>query len=418
MAFANGLRPIFRAAADDEHDQIGSNSSTPPGAATPRPDLTDKRLPGILHSYFGQVCDLFPGRPKPTMNPFSTQVSSVEAQSGEEKQESTQQSEQKLGGNGLPTAPCSPQLGTSGQDESPPLLPHERLTSSPHPPVPPIPQSSNLSFYPTPPASSSSSIHQSGKEELVSNDINKNSFELALPPKEDGNILDITPTRSRRHTLAHSTPLCSVVTPSTVPAAHISKPSPRHQSHCAPNSLLKSFSASRPSSTPQSDEIVKKLTEGSMPSQNTPPQTPRTRSAEDKKSRTPLAQEKKAASDDADATSVPPPRGQFRVAITEGRGLRPSTDPYVVCQFQWSEYISEGPKEEKKSADINPAAMAIRRSDSDMGRPMAIPMRSRQSSNTGHSSDPKDHGKQVTNPKWDHEAILSVLRIPSYLDMC
>src|SRR5262249_44794890 len=40
---------------DDLHDQIGSNSPTPSGVATPRPDLHDKRLPGIMHSYFGQV---------------------------------------------------------------------------------------------------------------------------------------------------------------------------------------------------------------------------------------------------------------------------------------------------------------------------------------------------------------------------
>src|ERR1700761_3685761 len=41
--------------ADDENDHIDSTSSTPPGAVTPRPDLTDKRLPGIVHSCFGQV---------------------------------------------------------------------------------------------------------------------------------------------------------------------------------------------------------------------------------------------------------------------------------------------------------------------------------------------------------------------------
>jgi len=39
---------------DDDHEHIGSASSTPPnGTATPRPDLHDKRLPG-LSSYFAQ----------------------------------------------------------------------------------------------------------------------------------------------------------------------------------------------------------------------------------------------------------------------------------------------------------------------------------------------------------------------------
>ena len=42
-----------------------------------------------------------------------------------------------------------------------------------------------------------------------------------------------------------------------------------------------------------------------------------------------------------------------------------------------------------------------------MGRAMAIPMKSRQSSTTS-VPDQKSfkNGKQVTDPKWDHEAVL------------
>jgi protein-serine/threonine kinase len=86
-----------------------------------------------------------------------------------------------------------------------------------------------------------------------------------------------------------------------------------------------------------------------------------------------------------------------------------------VCQFQWAEYISEGPRNDaapKQSGEKgrNPGGMAIRRTDSEMGKPMAIPMRSRQSSNNGTSSDPREIGtfKEVTNPKWEHDAILYV----------
>jgi protein-serine/threonine kinase len=52
--------------------------------------------------------------------------------------------------------------------------------------------------------------------------------------------------------------------------------------------------------------------------------------------------------------------------------------------------------------------LAINRTDSDMGRPMAIPMRSRQSSNSGTSSDPKENGQlqETANPKWEHDTIL------------
>ena len=51
----------------------------------------------------------------------------------------------------------------------------------------------------------------------------------------------------------------------------------------------------------------------------------------------------------------------------------------------------------------------ITRSGSDSGRPMAIPMKSRQSSNTSLSDyrDFKVKGRRsFTNPKWDTEAVL------------
>jgi len=103
------------------------------------------------------------------------------------------------------------------------------------------------------------------------------------------------------------------------------------------------------------------------------------------------------------------PKGKLSVSISEGRGLRPSIDPYVVCQFQWAEYISDGPRNDASKKDKrNAGPLHIRRADGDLGKPMAIPMRSRQSSNNGTSSDPRENGNMsdVTNPKWEHEAIL------------
>jgi protein-serine/threonine kinase len=52
--------------------------------------------------------------------------------------------------------------------------------------------------------------------------------------------------------------------------------------------------------------------------------------------------------------------------------------------------------------------MQMKRTESQMGGPMAIPMKSRQSSNSGHSSDPRENGslEEVTNPNWEHEAML------------
>lgn len=276
---------------DDSHDQIGSTSSTPPGATTPRPDPTDKRLPGILHSYFGQVRDsLMPQRKSSAANPPPAQVSSSSSSSS-----------------------SSPHSPSTAQDRPEPV--EEEKESQP-----------------------------------------------------------------RTNTLPSPTPSASSRTPST--------------------SLL----------TGESE----KLTEGAFaPPQNqaTPPQTPRTRSHESKPKPSSLSRTSNASDKSKESASkspvVGPPKGKLAITISEGRGLRPSVDPYVVCQFQWAEYISDGPQRDA-SKKGRPAAMQMKRTESEMGRPMAIPMRSRQSSNSGHSSDPRENGglEEVTNPKWEHEAIL------------
>ncbi|KAF2678376.1 Pkinase-domain-containing protein [Lentithecium fluviatile CBS 122367] len=286
---ASALLTPRRATNDEEHDQIGSNSSTPPGASTPRPDPTDKRLPGILHSYFGQVRDsLIPRRKSSAVN----------------------------------TCPA------------------------PRP----------------------------------------------LQEKD-----------------AESTRLRSNMLPSPTPSA-----SSRH---------------------PSASQVIgdtEKLTQGDFASprnQATPPQTPRTRSQEGKPPSSGLSHSTLASpakpkesmeSKESKAPAVGPPKGKLAVSISEGRNLRPSVDPYVVCQFQWAEYISEGPRHEATKKDKRAAAgLAIQRTDSDMGKPMAIPMRSRQSSNNGTSSDPREDGtfKEVTDPKWEHDAIFDVVGDHSEIDI-
>ncbi|KAE8860076.1 hypothetical protein PTNB73_07686 [Pyrenophora teres f. teres] len=241
---------------DDGHDQIGSTSSTPPGATTPKPDPTDKRLPGILHSYFGQ------SNPEPA----SSEV--------REKDQEPQS--------------------------------HPKMLPSP------------------------------------------------------------TPSASSR------TPSASQLTGDT-----------------------------------------EKLTQGDFAAlqQATPPQTPRTRSQESKPLPSNLSRTSNASDQSKESKTAPvvAPKGKLQVTISEGRGLRPSTDPYVVCQFQWAEYISDGPRhdESKKGRP----GMQMKRAESQMGTPMAIPMKSRQSSNSGHSSDPRENGslEEVTCPKWEHEAIFDVV---------
>lgn len=94
-------------------------------------------------------------------------------------------------------------------------------------------------------------------------------------------------------------------------------------------------------------------------------------------------------------------KGKLFVKISEARGLRPSFDPYVVCVFEWNEYISKGARdgeEEKKRRQME--------SDAEAGRPMAIPMRSRQSSHNSALDGDHKGRMPVTDPHWDHEAVL------------
>jgi hypothetical protein len=112
---------------------------------------------------------------------------------------------------------------------------------------------------------------------------------------------------------------------------------------------------------------------------------------------------------------APAPKGKLTVKIAEARGLRKSRDPYVVAVFQRNELVSKGPlpqeNDENEDATGSPmmGGIPITRSGSDSGRAMAIPMKSRQSSNTSLSDyrDFKVKGrKSMTNPKWDTEAVL------------
>ncbi|KAF7951306.1 hypothetical protein EAE96_006626 [Botrytis aclada] len=119
--------------------------------------------------------------------------------------------------------------------------------------------------------------------------------------------------------------------------------------------------------------------------------------------------------------AVVPPKGKLTVKINEARGLRKSVDPYVVAVFQRNELVSKGPQSEEDDEDdgnshspggIPIGGIPITRTGSDSGRSMAIPMKSRQSSNTSLSDyrDFKNKGRKMfTHPKWDAEAVFDVV---------
>ena len=136
----------------------------------------------------------------------------------------------------------------------------------------------------------------------------------------------------------------------------------------------------------------------------------------------------RTSNDGADASGAQTPRipgaqapaskGKLTIKIAEARGLRRCRDPYVVAVFQRSELISAGPRptEDDDNAIAPPppvGGIAIQRQGSDSGRtPMAIPMRSRQSSNTSvhdyNTFRNRTARSPLTNPKWDAEAALYV----------
>ena len=436
MTVANGNRTFSRS-DDDGHDQIGSTSTTPSGVATPRPDPADKRLPGIIHSYFGQVRarsstsnsprDLLPPAiPEPDIRIPSYSTKSFHEDSS----------------RALPTAPSSPgPEGCRAYCPAPPLLPPEAPQRGAFPERGPVVP------YPTPPISSPSSIRKDGL----------NGFDTGGLPREDdsssisrpklgrhtsGN--DVIPLRTRRHTGGLNS-LSNIMTSSSVHAAHISNPT-------SPSSLA---SPNLPSKDPHivsaHSSLISyleqaKLTPGvAAPprTKNTPPLTPRALSNDGSDGATKAlptsnpsvgdgTRSEKAETNGSKTQSkaspsppVGPPKGKLSVQISGARGLRPSYDPYVVCVFEWNESIAS-----EKQADLNMerddsqgrdevlSGVPIKRSGSDMGRSMAIPMKSRQSSTTSLTDQKKfKTGRQVTDPNWDHEAILYAHHLIGFLTL-
>ncbi|KAL8944541.1 MAG: hypothetical protein Q9211_000552 [Gyalolechia sp. 1 TL-2023] len=422
---------------DDSQDLIGSESATPSGVATPRPDPADKRFPGIVHSFFGQV-----GAPSFQASIESTFVPNPPL---------FNMGFDKLHGV-PPTAPSSPNEPCPSEgDKSLTLLVEQGLDTLQD-------QSSSnrlaVRGYPTPPASSSSSsVHKNG-------DIGPAARSIVLRPgscdSDDHPVLekhnsgeDREVIKCRRHT-AGLDPLSSIITNSSVHASHISNPT-----SCSA-SITSCTLASDPNivtahSALNSHLETARLTDGvaiSPRMKTTPPRTPRALSSDgsepdgkratnssprrnDLNGRNSLheaaaASRTKTSSSARSSPPVGPPKGKLSVKISEARGLKPSYDPYAVCVFEYNEAVARNPSAEQGKGDRGDALLKefplggvpINRSGSDIGRSMAIPMKSRQSSTTS-LSDQKNFkaGRQVTNPKWDHEAMFDVLSDQSDIDV-
>lgn len=387
-------------------ENLLSGAPTPSGVQTPRPDFQDKRMPGIIQGYFGQVGSQAPSKAPTTDAPAATTPSA-------DSQPSRRASTGSLGSlvqvdrdqaQAHDTPSTAEDMASATPEKS------EKRAGSDQPP--------------TPISSDPYEVHGHGEAA-------ENGGSLA-----DGGLASITQalrnfvrpkttfsSKARRH---QSLPTSSV-TRNSVAAAHFSNPTSSSQS--PQNTSPPSPPLPENSASSTSVKELNKLTLDAAPEsreKNTPPLTPRALSHDEKAAgpRSPRSNASATASDDGasgqtassarQSESLPTgaPRGKLAVRIAEGRGLRPAVDPYCVCVFEWNEYISKGPRHDRMDLDSEPkkpsvpslSSVPVRRTDSDMGRSMAVPMRSRQSSTNG--LDESRGMDKVTDPQWDHEATL------------
>ena len=425
MALANSM---FNCRDRDEDLNDHIDSDTPrSGVATPQPDPSDKRLPGIMHNYFGQVGS---GSSSSSQKSDPIESSAMGSELAHESRSSSFHHREEMiedyvllsvASDG-PNKTAHPPQSQNEDEEVLPLSPNERAGTS-RASTSKISRLSGLHPYPTPPASQTPSLHRlevgdassEGDASSVQNDVPSTSAHRK-------SISESIPSSvARRASLMN--PLSSIVTTSNVHATHFSNPSDRYPA-TTPSTPIHSRLSSEFHESPSYDRL-KKLTDDSARKASIPATLTRALSNQTVKSDasggSDHSHEKNGKTNDSESYSTngngapaPFPKGKLTVKIAEARGLKRSRDPYVVAVFQRNELVSKGPRPEysdelEDSMAPQMGGIPIMRSGSDSGRPMAIPMKSRQSSNTSLSDyrDFKVKGRRsFTNPKWDTEAVL------------
>ena len=333
---------------------------------------------------------------------------------------------------GLPTAPASPQEDSNeDRHQSLASITHELLKVS----ILGSRQKDVTLSYPTPPRSSVASASSStqtdvevGSDTAQAESGRQSSGTERRPVRRNLSADNGASLRVHRQKTGLD-PLSTVTSSPSVSASHISNPTKFRSS--APNTPIRASQALSAESSLISHLENTKLTDDAAPprKKNTPPHTPRALSndgADSARRSVATSTPRNSQSPARDGTGrthqgsapVGPPKGKLTVSIPRARGLRPSYYPYAVCVFEWNESIARGEKlesiemerDDSRGREDPSLTLPIKRSGSEMGRSMAIPMKSRQSSTTS-LSDQKTFksGRQVTDPKWDHEAILFVI---------
>ena len=323
----------------------------------------------------------------------------------------------------LPTAPSSPgeQYGTDSQQTLP-------LRSQNQPQDGRLDPMSALE-YPTPPPSSSSSstrkVSEAGSDggsQTHEADAFRSCHPLLQRQESGGSALE---TRTRRQTIGLN-PLSSIITNSSVNAAHLSNPTSSRSSSIPSTPVSDIPGRSALSSLTSHLELTRLTDDAVSPrKKSTPPLTPRALSNDgsesarrtppttDQLNDNPHANASAAASTPRSSPPVGPPKGKLFVIISGARGLRPSFSPYAVCAFEEIESIATGYRQgdpesspETRFRDQLPGGVPIRGPNAEMGRSMAIPMKSRQSSTTSLKDQKDFKNGRITDPVWNHEAVL------------
>ena len=422
----NSKRSRPAAGDDDGADQLGFETPRS-GVATPQPDLHDKRLPGIM-SYFGQV------RPA-SFSPFFSKARSGGGQAAATPTQSPHvapEDEPCRAAAPEPTASSASTSSVASVSRSGPReggiahsLSYEMVASCGADGRRQC-DVTEVDPYPTPPASHRSSLHNipssasGGQGTQVPGTLSRQS----LPRQMSEWIL----VKGHARATSLLTPLPSMVTESSASALHISNPGVRAAT--VPSSPLQCPSSgiqdSAPSPELASVKELKRLTSMTRikSGTNTPARALSVAAPSQTEPKRDESQRESSGAPDRTAAHSPTPpgaeapaaRGKITIKVSEARGLRKCRDPYVIVVFQRTELISggaQGPLEDDDAAiqAVSMGGVPIQRQVSDSGRPaMAIPMRSRQSSNTSITDYTtfrnRNARRSFTNPKWDAEAIL------------
>ncbi|KAI9738054.1 MAG: hypothetical protein M1818_005482 [Claussenomyces sp. TS43310] len=429
-------------AEDDATDHIDSDTPQS-GIATPQPDLSDKRVPGIMHSdnYFNQVGS-------GSSNSSSSGALETPALGSEamdplpvhRREENVVDREHR---SAAPVSNIESGGASDAAKEDAPSSPSPGHTESP--PLPAAgPQLLNLHPYPTPPASNPPSVHKLKLSDSIPE--GAGADDGTSPPRSAASastlhrksISESIPSKARKASLW--SPLSSVVTTSNVHASDFSNPTECLPATTSASPIPSGVSSDSPAND-TSREQIQRLTDDAPRDKSNSPTPTRALSNQTASSDVSNGSEKAngknaalridsvtsgSADESVSQAQLKGIRGKLTVKIAEARGLRRSRDPYVVAIFQRNELLSKGPRsEEEEDEDIEVKSpvggIPISRQGSESGRSMAIPMRSRQSSSTSLTDyrdfKRKGRGGSMTNPKWDTEAVFDVVGSDSHLNL-